>query len=268
MYGRNGDCPAVVLAPKSPADCFNAAIDAAKIAMQRMVPVVLLTDGYLANGSEPWLVPEASDFDPIKIHHSHGLAGSSASEAAEAFQPYRRNENHVRPWALPGTPGFEHRLGGLEKQETTGNVSYDPDNHQRMTDLRHAKVAKLAEDKSLVPDLEVLQGNPDGGELLVLGWGGTYGSITAAVKRAREAGHDVSQAHLRHLNPMPANTGEVLKKFRRVLIPELNVGQLRLLIRGHFLVDAEGLNKVQGKPFLVQEIEDKIEEMLFPKEKP
>ncbi|MEM8783577.1 MAG: 2-oxoacid:acceptor oxidoreductase subunit alpha [Planctomycetota bacterium] len=262
MFGRNGDAPVVVIAPQSPADCFAAAIDAAKIAMQRMVPVVLLTDGYIANGSEPWLVPQASDFDPIEINHPSGLAGLSASEAAESFQPYERDENHVRPWAKPGTPELMHRLGGLEKQETTGNVSYDPDNHQRMTDLRHAKVARLAEDKALVPDLEVTQGNPDGGELLVLGWGGTYGSITAAVKRARESGHDVSQAHLRHLNPMPANTGDVLAKFKKVLIPELNTGQLRLLIRGTYLVDAEGLNKVQGKPFLVEEIAAKIAEVL------
>ncbi|MEM1446630.1 MAG: 2-oxoacid:acceptor oxidoreductase subunit alpha [Planctomycetota bacterium] len=255
MFGRNGDAPVVVIAPQSPADCFHAAIDACKIAMQRMVPVVLLTDGYIANGSEPWLVPQASDFEPIKVDHPTEFGD-------DAFLPYERNENHTRPWALPGTSGGEHRLGGLEKQETTGNVSYDPDNHQRMTDLRHAKVAKLAEDTSLVPDLEVTQGNPDGGELLVLGWGGTYGSITAAVQRSLEAGLDVSQAHLRHLNPMPANTGDVLKKFKRVLIPELNTGQLRLLIRGKYLVDAEGLNKVQGKPFLVEEIAAKIAEFL------
>ncbi|MEM8494972.1 MAG: 2-oxoacid:acceptor oxidoreductase subunit alpha [Planctomycetota bacterium] len=255
MFGRNGDAPVVVIAPQSPADCFHAAIDACKIAMQRMVPVVLLTDGYIANGSEPWLVAQAADFEPIKVEHPTEFGD-------DAFLPYERNDNHTRPWALPGTPGGEHRLGGLEKQEVTGNVSYDPDNHQRMTDLRHAKVAKLAEDTSLVPDLEVTQGNPDGGELLVLGWGGTYGSITAAVQRAREAGHDVSQAHLRHLSPMPANTGDVLKKFKRVLIPELNTGQLRLLICGKYLVDAEGLNKVQGKPFLVEEIYGSIEERL------
>ncbi|MEM7576220.1 MAG: 2-oxoacid:acceptor oxidoreductase subunit alpha [Planctomycetota bacterium] len=254
MFGRNGDAPVVVLAPQSPADCFHAAIDACKIAMQRMVPVVLLTDGYLANGSEPWLVPQASDFEPIQIEHPTDFGD-------DAFLPYERDENHVRPWALPGAAGGEHRLGGLEKQETTGNVSYDPDNHQRMTDLRHAKVAKLAEDKTLVPDLEVAQGNPGGGELLVLGWGGTYGSITAAVQRSLDAGLDVSQAHLRHLHPMPANTGDVLKKFNKVLIPELNTGQLRLLIRGKYLVDAEGLNKVQGKPFLVEEIAAKIAEL-------
>ncbi len=269
MYGRNGDAPVVVLAPRSPADCFDTAIDAARIAMTRMVPVILLTDGYLANGSEPWLVPKAADFKKIEVNHpdSPGSASGAATAAngdtgdhAE-FLPYQRNENHTRPWMVPGTPDGMHRLGGLEKQNITGNVSYDPDNHQLMTDLRHAKVEKIAEDKTLVPDLEVLQGDASG-DLLVLGWGGTYGSITTAVQRARAKGHSVSQAHLRHLSPMPANTGDVLRKFKQVLIPELNTGQLRLLIRGKYLVDAVGINKVQGKPFMVEELESMIESLV------
>ncbi len=255
MFGRNGDAPCVVIAPRSPADCFHAAIDACRVAMQHMVPVILLTDGYIANGSEPWLVPKADDFGKIEVRHA------AKPDKGDTFLPYQRDENLVRPWAVPGDEGLMHRLGGLEKQDVTGNVSYDPENHQTMTDLRHAKVIKLAEHKTLIPDLEVLQGD-ESGDLLVLGWGGTYGSIATAVSRAREKGLSVSQAHLRHLNPMPANTGDVLAKFKKVLIPELNTGQLRLLIRGKFLVDAEGLNKVQGKPFLVEELSDAITKSL------
>lgn len=268
MFGRNGDCPMVVLAPKSPADCFTMAIEACRIAMQHMVPVILLTDGYLANGSEPWPVPKASDFTPIKVEHPAGLSASAGStdtpkshqgqtSAAENFEPYARDENLARPWAIPGTPGLEHRLGGLEKQDGTGNVSYDPQNHQAMTRLRAAKVAKVADS---IPDLEVL--GDDEGELLLLGWGGPYGSITTAVLNARAEGKPVSAAQLRYLNPMPKNLGAVLKRFKKVLIPELNNGQLRMLIRGNHLVDARGLNKVQGKPFLVEEVEQAIELML------
>ncbi|MEM8739158.1 MAG: 2-oxoacid:acceptor oxidoreductase subunit alpha [Planctomycetota bacterium] len=288
MFGRNGDCPMVVLAPQSPADCFTTAIEACTIAMQHMVPVLLLTDGYLANGSEPWLVPEASDFDPIEIHHPPSPAAATPesdsgtgfqpvnrrngdtppeqppgsddkhlNSAAENFQPYARNDNHARPWMLPGTPGGEHRLGGLEKQNITGNVSYDPQNHQDMVRLRAEKVAKVADH---LPDLEV-HGPPEG-DLLVLGWGGPYGSITTAVNKARDAGKSVSSAQLRYLNPMPKNLADVLSKFKKILIPELNDGQLRLLIRGKYLADARGLNKVQGKPFLVEEVEQAIELML------
>jgi 2-oxoglutarate ferredoxin oxidoreductase subunit alpha len=281
MLGRNGDCPAVVLAPKSPADCFSAAIEACRIALTRMVPVVLLTDGYIANGSEPWRVPSESDFEPIEVKHAgvgeatdggtgvppvnESSNGSSkangrdarATSADDAFQPYTRNENLTRPWAIPGTPGTEHRIGGLEKQNNTGNVSYDPNNHQQMTRIRAEKVNRVV---NMVPDIEV-HGDEDA-DLLVLGWGGPYGSIVTAVNNARAKGKKVASAHLRYLSPMPKNLGDVLKKYDKVLIPELNNGQLRMILRGKFLVDARGLNKIQGKPFLVEEIEQAIELML------
>jgi len=266
MYGRNGDCPMVVLAPQSPGDCFTMAIDACRIAMQHMVPVLLLTDGYIANGSEPWPVPSPEDFEPIEINHpvpvrpaddaADTLLDGSTS-AAENFLPYARNEKLARPWAVPGTPGLEHRLGGLEKEADTGNVSYDPQNHQTMTQLRKAKVEKVAD---VIPDLEV-NGDPTG-DLLVLGWGGPYGSITTAVNNARAEGKKVSSVQLRHMNPMPKNLGEILKSFKQVLLPEINDGQLRGILRGRFLVDIKGLNKVQGKPFLVEEIEQAIALML------
>ncbi len=248
MYGRNGDCPIVVLAPKSPADCFDIAIEAVRIAFRHMLPVVILSDGYLANGAEPWPIPDPTSFDKIEI---------PAPPSPESFHAYSRDENLSRPWAAPGMAGLEHRIGGLEKQNLTGNVSYDPENHQEMTDLRHAKIDKVGE---FIPALEPY-GSPSG-DLLVLGWGGTYGSILTAVDHARQEGHKVSAAHLRYLNPLPKNLGEVLGRFKKVLIPELNVGQLRLLIRGKFLIDARGLNKVQGKPFLIEEIEQAITLML------
>ncbi len=248
MYGRNGDCPVVILAPQSPADCFQIAIEAARLAFKHMVPVIILTDGYIANGSEPWMVPEADSFDPIVIkHHTDG----------PSYLPYSRNEDLARPWAIPGNPGTEHRLGGLEKAHNTGSVAYDPENHQLMTRIRAEKVARIA---NYLPPLEPL-GDREG-DLLVLGWGGPYGSITTAVNNARAKGKRVSAAHLRYLNPMPKNLGDVLKRFKKVLIPELNTGQLSLLIRSKFLVDARGLNKVQGKPFLVEEIEQAIDLML------
>ena len=248
MYGRNGESPVVIIAAKSPGDCFDSAIEASRIAMQHRVPVILMTDGYLGNGSEPWAIPDHTKFEKIKVEHATD---------AENFQPYSRDENLVRPWALPGTPGLEHRLGGLEKQHLTGNVNYEPDNHQLMTEIRQKKIDRLAE---LIPEIEPY-GDPEG-ELLVLGWGGTYGSIYTAVERARKAGKKVSGAHLRHINPMPKNLGDVLKRFKRVLIPELNLGQLRMLIRGRYLADARGLNKVQGRPFLVEEIDQAIDMML------
>lgn len=257
MYGRNGDCPAVVLAPQSPADCFNAAIEACRIALTRMMPVVLLTDGYIANGSEPWRVPTEADFEPIEINHATLSKASDNGDEAPAFMPYTRNENLTRPWAIPGNPGTEHRIGGLEKANNTGNVSYDPTNHQLMTRIRAEKVARVA---NMVPDIQV-KGDQDA-DLLVLGWGGPYGSIATAVSNARKQGKKVASAHLRYLNPMPKNLGEVLKKFDKILIPELNNGQLRLIIRGKFLADARGLNKIQGKPFLIEEIEQAIELLL------
>lgn len=248
MFGRNGDCPVVVLAPRSPADCFDIAIEAVRLAIRHMTPVLILSDGYLANGAEPWRIPDPKSFAPIPVPHPSDPA---------TFRIYGRDANLARPWAIPGTPGLEHRVGGLEKQHLSGNVSYDPENHQRMTELRAAKVAKVAED---LPPLATL--GPDRGDLLVLGWGGTYGTITTAVQRAQAKGLNVSSAHLRYLNPLPANLGDLLKRFRKVLIPELNTGQLRLLIRGKYLVDARGINKVHGQPFLVDELEQAIDLML------
>lgn len=248
MYGRNGDSPLVLVAPQSPADCFDITIEAVRIALKYMLPVMVLSDGYLANGAEPWRVPSADSFEKISIKHATDPA---------TFKPFARDENLARPWAIPGTPGCEHRIGGLEKAHITGNVSYDPANHQIMTDLRRMKVEKVADS---IPALEPL-GDPSG-ELLVLGWGGTYGSIVTAVVRARQQGKSVSAAHLRYLNPFPKNLGDLLKRYKKVLIPELNTGQLRTLIRAKYLIDARGLNKVYGKPFLVEEIEQAIDVML------
>lgn len=248
MFGRNGDCPLVIVAPQSPADCFDITIEATRLAIEHMVPVIVLSDGYLANGAEPWRIPDPNGYKKIEVRHT---------TQAEGFEPYERDENFVRPWAIPGTPGLEHRIGGLEKSDGPGNVSYDPTNHQRMTDLRRLKVEKIADQ---IPPIEPY--GDDSGDLLVLGWGGTYGSIHTAVDHMRKKGKKVSAAHLRYMNPMPKNLGELLGRFKRVLIPELNTGQLRLLIRARFLVDAKGLNKVQGKPFLVEELEQAIALML------
>jgi len=248
MFGRNGDCPVVILAPQSPADCFEVAIEAVRISVEHMVPVLILSDGYIANGAEPWRIPDPDSFEKIAIEHPTDSSG---------FEVYSRDEKLARPWAIPGTQGLEHRIGGLEKEHLSGNVCYDPDNHQQMTDLRHQKIEQVAKD---VPLLEP-RGSASG-ELLVLGWGGTYGSIITAVDRARQAGRDVCAVHLRHLNPLPSNLGEVLKRFKKVLIPELNTGQLRMMIRAKYLVDAKGLNKVQGKPLLIEEIEQAIDLMI------
>ena len=248
MYGRNGECPVVIIAAKSPGDCFDSAIEAAKIAMQHRVPVILMTDGYLGNGSEPWRIPDHNSFEKIKIEHPSD---------PETFQPYSRDDKLVRPWALPGTPGLEHRIGGLEKQHITGNVNYEPENHQLMMEVRKQKIERIADDFEPIEPY----GDPDG-ELLVLGWGGTYGSIFTAVGNARKAGKKVSALHIRHINPMPKNLGDILKRFKRVLVPELNLGQLRMIIRSRYLADARGLNKVQGRPFLVEEIDQAIDLML------
>ncbi|MEO0586616.1 MAG: 2-oxoacid:acceptor oxidoreductase subunit alpha [Planctomycetota bacterium] len=259
MHGRNGDCPCVVIAPQTPADCFHTAIEAVRIAMTRMVPVVLLTDGYLANGSEPWLIPDADALEPIEIDHATGP--NLGDNGDSTFAPYlRADESLARPWAVPGNPGTEHRLGGLEKQHVTGNVNYEPDNHQMMTALRAEKVARVAD---MIPPTEV-HGDATGGSgsLLLLGWGGTFGSIHTAVRNAAADGKPVGQVHLRHLNPLPPDLGEIVKRYDKVLIPELNTGQLRPIIRGKFLVDAKGLNKVQGRPFLVEELSQAIELVL------
>jgi 2-oxoglutarate ferredoxin oxidoreductase subunit alpha len=248
MYGRNSECPLAIVAPATPAECFTMAIEAVRIAVRHMLPVVFLSDGYLANGAEPWRIPAVGDLPPIPIHFRTD---------PEGFQPYARDpETLARPWAIPGTPGLEHRIGGLEKEDITGNVSYDPKNHHRMVNLRAEKVARIASD---IPEAEVF-GDPEG-ELLVAGWGSTFGCIQSAVQRVRRRGGKVSHVHLRYLNPFPRNLESVLEKFDKVLVPELNLGQLLLLLRGKFLVDAVGLNKVEGLPFKIKEIEQKIEEM-------
>jgi 2-oxoglutarate ferredoxin oxidoreductase subunit alpha len=241
MYGRNGDAPLPIVAPATPAECFDYAIEACRLALKYMTPVVFLSDAFLATGSEPWRIPEPSDLPDISV--------SNHTDAA-TFQPYDRDPDTLaRPWAIPGAPGMEHRIGGLESEDVSGVVSYDPDNHQRMTDLRARKVAGIADD---IPDLEVF--GPDSGDLLILGWGSTYGSLRTAAERLQRAGHSVAHAHMRHLNPFPRNTGDVLAAYKQVLIPEVNTGQLRLLIRGRYLVDAVGLNRVRGKPFPVPEV--------------
>ncbi|MGA7837027.1 MAG: 2-oxoacid:acceptor oxidoreductase subunit alpha [Ignavibacteriaceae bacterium] len=248
VYGRNGEAPVPVLAASTPSDCFNMAIEASRIAIKFMTPVILLTDGYIANGSEPWKVPHMDEIVDIPVKYR---------EEVEGFAPYLRDDNLSRPWVKLGTPGLEHRIGGLEKANITGDVSYDPDNHDLMIHLRDQKVKNVAND---IPDLAV-DGDQQG-DLLVLGWGGTYGAITEAVHQSRKDGYKVSQAHLKYLNPMPKNTEEVLKNFKKVLIPEINLGQLAKIIRSEYLIRPEQLNIVRGLPFRVSDIEDKIIEIL------
>jgi 2-oxoglutarate/2-oxoacid ferredoxin oxidoreductase subunit alpha len=255
MYGRNGECPVAIVAPCSPADCFQMMFEAVRLAVTFMTPVLLLSDGYLANGAEPWLIPNIDSLPRIVVKHPTQPNSNGNGEAK--FLPYQRDSRLVRQWAVPGTAGLEHRIGGLEKEDITGNVSYDPINHEHMVKTRAKKIANIAED---IPLLEIT-GDP-GADLLVVGWGGTYGAILSAVQRSEHKGYKVAHAHLRYLNPMPSNTGETLKRFKKILVPELNSGQLVRLLRAEFLVDAVGLNKVQGRPFLVSEIESKIEQML------
>ncbi len=249
MYGRNGECPVPIVAAATPGDCFYMVMEAARLAIKFMTPVFFLSDGYLANGSEPWRIPAASDLPEFRVEHHTD---------ASTFRPYDRNEWLARPWALPGSPGMEHRIGGLEKENITGDINYSPENHEFMVKLRARKVAGIAAD---IPDLEIY-GDQEGGELLILGWGSTYGAIRAAVDRKRAEGRSVSQAHLRYLNPFPKNIAEVLKKFKYVAIPEMNNGQLVKIIRSEYLVDAQGWNKIQGLPFTAQEIADRIETIL------
>jgi 2-oxoglutarate ferredoxin oxidoreductase subunit alpha len=269
MFGRNGDSPLPVLAACTPGDCFTMAQEAVRIAVEFMTPVILLTDGYLANGAEPWLIPRMADLPPIKVVHPDGKAEAAAAAAsnghqnghgeaaANGFKPYLRNEKGARPWAIPGTPGLEHRIGGLEKADITGNVDYSPTNHHKMVMNRVNKVAGIA---NYIPLQEVL--GPATGKVLVVSWGGTFGAVRSAVQRAIEQGKSVAHTHLRYMNPFPRNLGSILKSYEKVLIPELNTGQLRLLIRGNFLVDAVGYNKIQGKPFLVHELVAQIDNLL------
>ncbi|HVT27271.1 MAG TPA: 2-oxoacid:acceptor oxidoreductase subunit alpha [Lacipirellulaceae bacterium] len=251
IFGRNGECPMPVVAARSPADCFDVAQEAWRLAVRYMTPVMLLTDGYIANGSEPWRIPNFSDLPKIEVKHP--AAGSNGDH----FMPYKRDERLSRPWAIPGTPGLEHRIGGLEKQDVTGNVSYDPANHQHMVNTRAQKVANIAND---IPPQKI--DGPASGDLLVVSWGGTYGACATAVHNVQAKGKAVAHCHLRYLNPLPKELGDILKRYKKVLIPELNLGQLRTVIRATYLIDAIGLNKVQGKPFSVGEIVEKIESLL------
>ena len=282
MFGRSGEAPLPVLAASGPTDCFDVVLEAWRIATRLMTPVVVLSDAFVANGAEPWRLPDVAGLEPIEVSHpgagggqpalppslpraSGGKAGGAASSAGTGFRPYARDEWLARPWALPGTPGLMHRIGSLEKQDGTGNVSYDPDNHEHMVKLRAQKVANAV---NLIPDLEVT--GPESGKLLVLSWGGTLGVCREAVERVRAAGGGahgngtgaVAHAHLRHLNPLPANTGAVLARYERVLVPELNLGQLALLLRARYLVDVVSLGKVRGRPFWVKDVTGVIEEML------
>ena len=249
IYGRNGEAPMVVLAAATPTDCFNMAYEACRIALKYMIPVILLSDGYIANGSEPWKIPDIDSLPEIETR---------LTKKKEGFAPFQHdNPNLSRPWALPGTPGMEHRVGGLEKWEETGHVSYDPENHQKMVELRQQKVDVIAND---IPHAKPFgKGN---GDLLVIGWGGTHGALRSAVETAQANGMSVSHLHLRHLNPLPRNLGEILVKFQKVMIAELNMGQLAAIIRSKFLVDAVSLNKIQGKPFTITEVFKKITELV------
>jgi 2-oxoglutarate ferredoxin oxidoreductase subunit alpha len=251
LNGRNGEAPLCVLAAASPADCFDVAMEAFRIATEFMTPVIVLTDGYLGNGAEPWRIPEIEGLQKFDIQHP------TSPNKDGAFEPYLRNERLVRPWAIPGTPGLEHRIGGLEKADITGDVCYEPANHERMVMLREQKIANIAE---TIPPLKIL--GEESGELLIVGWGSTYGAIRTAVERCQSKGMSVSSVHLRNLAPLPKDLGGILKRFKQILVPEVNRGQLVSQLRDRYLVDARGYHKVQGVPFLIREIESKIEELL------
>ena len=247
LFGRNSEAPIPVLAPATPGDCFWIALEASRIAIKYMVPVIILSDGYLANGAEPWKIPDLSQLPEIPVKFEKNPDG---------FRPYRRNpETLARPWAIPGTPGLEHRVGGIEKQDVTGNVNYEPLNHERMVHLRAEKVAAVVQE---IPDV-VPAGDPSG-DLLIVAWGSTYGPVTGALRAQRAKGRRIGHVHLRHLNPLPKNLGDILMRYDRVLVPEMNMGQLLMVLRAKYLVDAVGYNKIQGKPFKQSELEHKIEE--------
>ncbi|MEV7285520.1 2-oxoacid:acceptor oxidoreductase subunit alpha [Streptomyces sp. NPDC093252] len=255
MYGRNGEAPVPIVAPRTPADCFDAAIEAARIALAYRTPVLLLSDGYLANGSEPWRIPEPEELPDLTVQFAQG-PNHTLDDGTDVFWPYKRDpQTLARPWAVPGTPGLEHRIGGIEKQDGTGNISYDPANHDFMVRTRQAKIDGIE-----VPDIET--DDPDGARTLVLGWGSTYGPITAAVRRLRTAGLPIAQAHLRHLNPFPRNLGEVLQRYDKVVIPEMNLGQLATLIRAKYLVDAHSYNQVNGMPFKAEQLATALKEAI------
>lgn len=252
LYGRNGECPMPVVAAKSPADCFYAVFEAVRIAVQHMTPVILLSDGYIANGAEPWRYPSSSDLEEIKV------AFAKPMENGEKFMPYSRDEKLARPWAVPGTKGLEHRIGGLEKANITGNISYEPENHEFMVKLREEKVERIAD---YIP-LQKLDSGPEKGELLILGWGGTYGSIKAAAKELQDEGYKVAHAHLRHLKPFPKNLGEILNNYEKVIVPEINNGQLIKVIRDKYMIPAIPFNKIQGLPIMKAELVNAIKEVI------
>ncbi len=268
MFGRNGEAPVPVIAPRTPTDCFDAALEAARIALTYRTPVFVLSDGYLANGSEPWRIPELDELPDLRVQFAQG-PNHTLDDGTEVFWPYKRDPGTLaRPWAVPGTPGLEHRIGGIEKQDGTGNISYDPANHDFMVRTRQAKV-----DGIVVPDIEVddpspssrlhsSRGGPDEAKTLVLGWGSTYGPITAAVRRLRAAGESIAQAHLRHLNPFPRNLGPVLKRYEKVVIPEMNLGQLATLVRAKYLVDAHSYTQVNGMPFKAEQLAAALKEAI------
>ena len=253
VYGRNGDAPVPVIAARSPADAFECAIEAVRIATRYMTPVILLTDGYISNAAEPWKVPDVSSYAPFPVTFKTDAPGEG-----EVLKPYARDAKLARPWIKPGTPGLIHRIGGIEKQLDTGHIDYSPANHQAMTDIRRNKVLGVAED---VPEQEVVLGTP-AGKLAVVGWGSTFGPIHQAVRRMRQRGHDVSHIHVRHIWPLPRNLGELLRSYERVIVPEMNDGQFKTVLRDQFLIDAKPVNKVSGHPFKIAEIEDAIEEAL------
>lgn len=248
-YGRNGECPMPIVSASTPADCFDAVYEAARIAVQHMTPVMFLSDGYIANGAEPWRFPQSKDLPEIKVNFKKGL-----DEGEEKLQPYKRDEKLARPWAIPGTPGLEHRIGGIEKQDVTGNISYDPDNHQHMVKTRQAKVDKIAD---YIPEQKLDSGAATG-KVLVLGWGSTYGAIKSACAELQSQGKSVSHAHLRYIRPFPKNLGDVLKNYETVLVPEINNGQLIRIIRDVYFVDAKGYNKIKGVPITKGELIEEI----------
>ncbi len=252
-YGRNGECPMPIISASTPSDCFDAAFEASRISLQHMTPVILLSDGYIANGAEPWKFPQSADLKEIEVKFKTKL-----NDGEEKFQPYARDEKLVRPWVIPGTAGMEHRIGGLEKQNITGNISYDTENHQVMVKIRQEKVDKIA---SYIP-LQQLDSGPEKGKILVLGWGSTYGAIKSACAELQKQGHAVSHAHLRYIRPFPSNLGEIIKNFDQVLIPEINNGQLIKIIRDVYFVDAKGYNKIMGIPITKGELIDTIKKML------
>lgn len=249
LYGRNGESPVAVIAAHSPADCFETVYEACRIAVEHCTPVIFLSDGYIANGAEPWKFPKADDLTPINVRYA-----AESDKVDGKFLPYKRNEKLARPWAIPGVKGLEHRVGGLEKENETGNISYDPENHQLMVQLRAEKIAKIAD---YIPEQKVEAG-PTQGKLAVVGWGSTYGSIKAAVRQLNNQGHDIAHIHVKYLNPLPKNLGTLLKGYDKVLIPEMNTGQLRSIIRDKYLIDAQGFNKIKGMPFSVGELTERI----------